>query len=106
MSRSLNRAEAQKGQKTHTMKPHPIAEPFPLMDADELRKLADNIKANGLREPIITFEEKILDGNNRFEACKIAGVEPQFEEYEGDDPVAYVISHNLTRRHLSVAIRA
>ena len=60
---------------------HPIAAIFPLMGEDELQALADDIRDNGLRNPILRFEGKILDGRNRLTACRLAGVEPRFEEF-------------------------
>jgi hypothetical protein len=39
-------------------------------------------------------------------ACKAAGIEPEYTPYQGNDPLAFVISKNLKRRHLSTSQRA
>jgi ParB-like chromosome segregation protein Spo0J len=53
---------------------HEIANTFPLISEEETQQLADDIKKqNRLIEPIVLYEEKILDGRNRFKACKLAG---------------------------------
>ena len=39
-------------------------------------------------------------------ACRIAGVEPSYVEVNPDDPVAYVLSLNVHRRHLTPSQRA
>lgn len=85
---------------------HPAAAIFPLMDEVDLRDLADDIAAHGLREPIKLFEGQILDGRNRCTACTMVGVDKRYEEIQTDDPVAFVLSLNLHRRQLTTSERA
>ena len=86
---------------------HPAAEIFPLMSGPEIKEMADDIRQNGLREPITCCEGKILDGRNRLKACSLAEVEPAFRELPaGVSPAQYVWSANYTRRHLTVGQRA
>ncbi len=85
---------------------HELAAIFPLMGDEELRDLADDIEANGLRDPIWLLDGKILDGRNRYRACNLADVDPRIEEYRGKDPLGFVVSKNLHRRHLDAGQRA
>ena len=85
---------------------HTLANLFPLLEGAEFDELVADVKTNGLHEPIVVFEEKILDGRNRYRACQAAGVEPTYTTYQGDDPLALVISLNLKRRHLNESQRA
>jgi hypothetical protein len=80
---------------------HPLAEIFPLIEGVEFDELVEDIRANGLHEPIVVYEDQILDGRNRYRACQAAGIEPAFTVYTGDDPVGYVAAGILTkeRRH-------
>ena len=86
---------------------HPAAAIFPLLEAGDLRELADDIRKHGLIEPIVMLDGKVLDGRNRLSACSIAGVSPRFVQWEGaGDPVDWVLSVNLRRRHLDTSQRA
>lgn len=85
---------------------HPLTELFPLIEGDEFHDLAVDITENGLREPIVLFKGAVLDGRNRYRACADCGVKPTFVDYTGDDPLAFVLSKNLRRRHLDASQRA
>lgn len=87
------------------MKIHPVAQLFPMLSDQELHDLAQDIKANGLQQPIVMHGDTLLDGRNRLAACDKAGVKPTFRQHEGD-PVRFIISANLRRRHLSESQRA
>jgi len=80
---------------------HPLCTLFPRMAGQEFQSLVDDIKANGLREPIIIHEGMILDGGNRYRACIEAGIDPEFMEFGGTNLVSYVLSANLHRRHMT-----
>jgi len=89
---------------------HPIAMEFPDADADTFRDLMHSIKATGYNSdhPIVLYEGKILDGRHRHRACKEVGVEPTFRSFTGtyEDAVAFSVSENLHRRHLTAGQRA
>jgi hypothetical protein len=100
------------------MKTHPIADIFPMMEAEELNDLAADIKANGLLNPLVTWvdqvgtigdkgEEYLIDGRNRQAACKIAGVKPVLVPLDnGHDPSAFIVGVNINRRHMTKGQRA
>jgi ParB-like chromosome segregation protein Spo0J len=89
---------------------HELANLFPLIEGAEFDGLVASIRENGLREgsPIIVFEGKILDGRNRYLACKEAGVMAIAEDFEGtvEEARQFVIDANLRRRHLDASQRA
>ena len=101
---------------------HPVASLFPMIDDESLNALAEDIKKNGQREPIIVAyldeamidEPAVIDGRNRFAACGLAGVEPEFKfvmslndrELSPQVIADWIISHNLHRRHLTTSQKA
>jgi len=85
---------------------HEYCKLFPPMPEDQFNALKDDIRDNGLRHPIVLFENKILDGRHRYLACLRLGRQPVSVIYDGNDPLGFVISHNLNRRHLDESQRA
>lgn len=84
---------------------HEAANIFP-MDESNIGELAADIRKNGQMVPIETLDGKILDGRRRYMACGKAKVSPKFREVSVADPVAYVLSLNLHRRHLTASQRS
>jgi len=84
------------------MKAHKYADIFPMLEGAEADALTESMRKSGydVRHPIVTFEGAILDGRNRFLAAKRAGVKPSFVEFNGTDPLGYVVLANVARRHL------
>jgi hypothetical protein len=93
---------------TRPLEPHPIAGLFPLLDKDSIgfKALIEDIKANRQHDPVILYEGKILDGRNRYRACEHLGIDVATREYVGSDPIGFVLSVNLHRRHLNTSQRA
>src|SRR5262245_13806842 len=94
-------------------KVHPAADVFPMMDDAELTALGADIKANGQQQPVVLKYENgdafLLDGRNRLEAMDRAGVKMAMgcKNLPHDaDAVAFVISANIHRRHLTKSQQA
>lgn len=90
---------------------HPAASVFPMMSEAELNGLADDIGTNGLRDAVticrLDGEWLLLDGRNRREACRRAGVECASLIYKPEGGhVEFVVSRNIHRRHLTDGQRA
>lgn len=86
---------------------HPLSRAFPSMNDADFQALKDDISNNGQREPVIIFEDMVLDGWHRYRACSELGIKfTQFKFDATNDPVAFVESANLHRRHLTASQRA
>ncbi len=80
-NRRMSRAEMTELVARNTFQPynvHPAAALFPLLNDEDLQDLADDIVEHSLQEPIVLTPDgtTIVDGRNRFQACRLAGVEP------------------------------
>lgn len=81
---------------------HPSAAVLPMLEDEALAELAEDIRINGLRHPIVLLPDgTLLDGRNRLAACELIGVTPETVVYDGDDPGGFVLSENVHRRHLT-----
>jgi protein gp37 len=86
---------------------HPAADVFPLIGDDELAALADDIKHQGLQEPIKLTADglTLVDGRNRYRACDLLNIEPLFEKlpayYTEQNILDYIVSANVRRRHMN-----
>src|SRR5229473_4229684 len=84
-----------------TYEQHLLGRLLPPMSQDDFQRFAAGVAARGLDEDIVLYQGKILDGWSRYRACQAVRVEPRFREFAGDDPLAYVLSKNVQRRHMS-----
>ena len=91
-----------------TLIAHPAADLFPMFGDDEFQSLVNDIKENGLLDPIYLFDGKILDGRNRYKACTVAGVEPKTVTWvdRGSGPISWVLSKNFQRRDMTKSQKA
>ena len=89
-------------------KRHPLSALFERFDlqGEDLQALVEDINHEGLLNPITTYDGMILDGWNRFQACKLAKARPVFISLApGLDPWEFVKGANMLRRHMPPAER-
>ena len=87
---------------------HPYADLFPMACVKDFGYLTHSIGKIGLIEPIVIYQDMVLDGRNRYDACTNAHVEPHYTFFEGNDADAlnYVLAKNYARRNLTASQRA
>ena len=90
--------------------PHDLANLLPMINSARFAELREDIRKNGILEPIKLFEGRILDGRNRYKAAKEIGytfTAKNFETFTGTyaDAEAYVFSTNFLRRQLTASQR-
>lgn len=87
---------------------HEAANLFPILHGAEFTALVNDIRDNGLQNPVVLFDDKVLDGRNRLRACARADQKPVFVHWHknGVTPLAFVVAQNLKRRQLTTDQRA
>jgi ParB family chromosome partitioning protein len=84
-----------------------------MMPDDDIKHLKESIGTIGLQVPIVLFEDKILDGRNRYKACIQLSQEDKFKfenkhfvPYTGTDPLEFVMSMYVDNRQQNESQRA
>lgn len=86
---------------------HELSAIFPDLNKEDRKQLHGDIAANGQLDPVTLYQGKILDGKNRYVICQELGIECKtIKLAHGIDPIRFVISKNLIRRHLDENERA
>lgn len=85
---------------------HPLADLFPMIEGAEFKALVEDVRERGVQRPIVLLDGMVLDGRNRYLAAREAEVGYPVVDFTGSDPLRYVISENMRRRHLTDAQRA
>jgi N6-adenosine-specific RNA methylase IME4 len=86
---------------------HALCLAFPAMPADEFEALKADVKrAGGIRDHGWLYEGKILEGRHRYQVARALRLPMRFKTFAGRDPVAFVVSCNMRRRHLDESQRA
>jgi hypothetical protein len=84
---------------------HEIAETLAPLRGHAFEEMVNNTKKHGQTDSIVLFEGQVLAGRDAYRACKKAGVTPQLEQYQGNEP-ARVFVDRITGRHLKGSQRA
>lgn len=87
---------------------HPAVFRFPEMDAESFAGLKADIAENGVLQPVVLFDGRVIDGRHRWKACQELGRECPTTDFEGSeaDALRFVVSSNLHRRHLTASQKA
>jgi len=80
----------------------PAARLIPGSSRRQFQELTEDVDAQGLLHPVARFRGRWLDGRLRLMACEALEITPTIIDLPDDtDPVAYVMSANAQRRHLT-----
>ena len=86
---------------------HELATMFPPMSDEEYEGLKADIAMNGAHQPVAVWRGQIIDGRHRYQACQDLGIQAPLKYLPNDaDPVSYIMSANMSRRHLTPSQRS
>jgi ParB-like chromosome segregation protein Spo0J len=86
---------------------HQLSSAFPDMSREEYSELLDSVREIGIQNPIVLFEDKIIDGWHRYKASVELDIDcPAVDLPEETDPRLFVIAQNVSRRSLTASQRA
>jgi ParB-like chromosome segregation protein Spo0J len=89
------------------LKIHPIAYLLPMMSEPEWEYFKEDISKNGVRVPVVVYQDQIIDGRNRWKACQELKIKCPAVKWHGPGSVLdYIVSCNIARRHLTTSQRA
>jgi ParB-like chromosome segregation protein Spo0J len=81
---------------------------IPALALDEIAQLESNILQDGCRDPIVTWEETIIDGHNRYAICQKHGLTFKTTTMEFADrshAKEWIIRNQFGRRNLDPYVR-
>jgi N6-adenosine-specific RNA methylase IME4 len=77
---------------------------LPPLTSDEYKTLEESIIENGCREPLIVWNDILIDGHNRFEICSKHNIDYQIKEIHAeniDEVKVWIIDNQKGRRNLT-----
>ena len=76
---------------------------LPALDAETYATLEENLTENGCRDPLITWNNYLIDGHNRYEICTRLDIPYEVRSMEfptREDVVIWIIANQISRRNL------
>jgi ParB-like chromosome segregation protein Spo0J len=89
------------------LKPHPVAELFPMIPrgSQSWNNLVQSIKEIGQIEPIVIDDGVLIDGRNRLAVCEELKLKPKFVQWSAlgirVDQDEWILAKNIERRNLT-----
>lgn len=81
------------------LKRHELSASWPDASEEDAQAIRDSMEDTGQLEPIVLLDGDVLDGWQRYLACKALGLDPITEDFTGDDPISYVRARHARRSH-------